>query len=78
VYTELEYTGAEVGEVVHTIVQIFPDIDPILMMTACLCLAVSIVKPDIEGDAMNQAVKEISEWMMLYADSLEGKNGVVN
>lgn len=62
--------GSEIFDVVAKIDPTIKNEDPHLVMMACLCITVILMKPDIEPDNLSAAVKGMSEWASLYLDSL--------
>lgn len=70
-YIVRKFSGKDVGDVVQTMEQVFVDIDPILLLSACLAMAVLITNPDVNSEQLDKGVTGASEWLALYADSLE-------
>ncbi len=68
-YDEIEFTGVEIGEIVHTITELHPDTHPMLMLSACLSLALLCAEPDLKGEDISKGVRELSEWIALYTDN---------
>lgn len=68
-YELKEYDGTEVGEMVNAMTRIFAGAEPLLMMSACLSLALLISEPDLDGEHISKGVQELSEWIALYTDS---------
>lgn len=66
-----QFSGQEVGEAIHTMQQVLQDSDPMLVLSACLALAVLISYPEATSEQLDRGVTGASEWIALYADSLD-------
>ena len=73
-YVTRTFSGPEVGEAVSLIGQILEDRDPMLVLSACLAMAVLISMPEASSEELDKGVMGASEWIALYADSLDPDN----
>ena len=78
-YITRTFSGPEVGEVVSVIGKVLEDVDPMLVLSACLAMSILISRPEATTEELEKGVMGVSEWIALYAESLDPEaNQVVN
>ena len=78
-YVTRTFSGPDVGEVVEVIGNVLKGVDEMLVLSACLSMAILISRPEATSQELEKGVMGVSEWIALYAESLDpDSNQVIN
>jgi hypothetical protein len=64
-------SSAELAEAIEKLEPIITDMDPNILIMACLSICLIILKPNIDFDGLQDGIAGASKWMAEHVDSLE-------